>query len=121
MADNITILAQARANWVGTLSDDDKAKVATHREETKANPEESKQEFMATFGTADTNGNGVLEEAEFNNCMEMLGSNIAAKGVPHKMFSTYSDEGKAAAWAHFNGQTPDTPGVSPADFNTGIT
>ena len=40
MADNITILAQARANWMGTLSEEDKAKVAAHREEMKANPEE---------------------------------------------------------------------------------
>ena len=50
----------------------------------------------------------------------MLGQNIAAKGVPHKNFSEYSDEEKAAAWAHFNGQTEGVAGVSPADFNTGI-
>ena len=73
MADNITILAQARVAWLGTLSEEDKAKVTAHREASRANSEESKQEFMATFQTADTNQNGVLEEAEFNNCMEMLG------------------------------------------------
>ena len=103
MADPVTILAQARANWMNSLGEEDKAKVAAHREEMKTNPEEHKAEFMATFQTADTNSNGVLEQAEFNNCMNMLGQNIAAKGVPHKMFSDYSAEEQAAAWEHFNG------------------
>ena len=76
--------------------------------------------MAATFNTADTNQNGVLELNEFNNCMEMMGQNVVAKGVPHKMFSTYSDEEKAAAWEHFNGQTPGTAGVSLEDFISGI-
>ena len=40
MADNITILAQARAAWFGTLSEEDKAKVTAHREASRANTEE---------------------------------------------------------------------------------
>ena len=42
MADNITILAQARVNWMATLDEEAKAKLAAHREATRANHEESK-------------------------------------------------------------------------------
>ena len=46
MADNITILAQARANWFGSLSEEDRAKMNEHLEWKRDNPEEYLQEFF---------------------------------------------------------------------------
>ena len=42
MADNITILAQARVNWMATLDEEAKAKIAAYREASRANSEEQK-------------------------------------------------------------------------------
>ena len=74
MAD-ITNLANKRIAWRAALSADDQAKVAAEKanweaEETKA---ERMAEFGATFQSADTNGDGMLVRAEFEDFMVKLG------------------------------------------------
>ena len=73
-------------------------------------------EFAATFGSADTNSDGLLDRAEFEDFMVKLGQNSAARGVPHQPHADYSDEEKNAVYALFNAKNGDADGVSQADF-----
>ena len=76
---DITALATKRLAWRNSLSDEDKAKLVAEKqsweaEETKA---ERMTEFSATFTTNDTNNDGVLDRAEFENFLVALGQNAA--------------------------------------------
>ena len=73
-------------------------------------------EFAATFAASDTNGDGMLVSAEFGDFMQKLEQNQNAAGIPHQSGAEYSDEEKDQIFAIFNAKTPDTAGVSMADF-----
>ena len=72
-------------------------------------------EFGATFQSADTNGDGMLVRAEFEDFMIKLGQNAAARGVPHQADSDYSAEEKDEIFAIFNAKS-EGAGVTAADF-----
>lgn len=78
--------------------------------------EERKVEFVATFGAADSNQDGLLDKAEFTDMMEKLAQNAGARGCPHMNVADVDEESKEAIWAFFNGQTEGTDGVSAMDF-----
>ena len=115
---DIGALAQKRLDWRNSLSDEDKAKLVTEKqswenEETKG---ERMAEFNATFTTNDTNADGVLTRAEFENFLVALGQNAASRQVPHQPDSDYTEEQKDAVYALFNAKTEGVDGVSGADF-----
>ena len=69
---------------MAALSEEDRAKVTADRE--AASAEETKNERMAemaaTFGAADTNQDGVLNQEEFTDFMGKVKQNVNARGVP---------------------------------------
>ena len=114
---DITALATKRLAWRNSLSDEDKAKLVAEKqsweaEETKA---ERMAEFSATFTTNDTNADGVLDRAEFENFLVALGQNAANRQVPHQDNAEYSAEEKDGIYAIFNAKS-EGEGVSQADF-----
>merc|ERR1712134_200562 len=44
-----------------------------------ANPEEAKQEFMATWGAADTDGDGLISRSEYDAFIDMMTQNGKAR------------------------------------------
>ena len=117
---DVTFLAQKRLAWRQTLGADDQAKLAEEvksweAEETKA---ERVAEHGATFQAADTDADGFLNRAEFEDFLLKLGQNAAARGVPHQPHTDYSDEEKDGIFALFDAASPNDAGVSPADFFT---
>ena len=119
---DLTSLAQKRLDWRNSLSEEDKAKLVAEKnswesEETKG---ERMAEFAATFGTADTNSDGLLDRAEFGDFMVKLGQNAQARGTPHQPDSDYSAEEKDGIYAIFNAKTEGADGVSQADFFAGM-
>ena len=114
---DITALATKRLAWRNSLSDEDKAKLVAEKqsweaEETKA---ERMAEFSATFTTNDTNADGVLDRAEFENFLNALGQNAANRQVPHQDNAEYSAEEKDGIFAIFNAKS-EGDGVKMADF-----
>ena len=72
---DVNFLAQKRLAWRNSLNDDEKAKLAEEQktweaEETKA---ERMAEFAATFQSADTDADGFLNRAEFEDFVTKLG------------------------------------------------
>ena len=81
---DITALVTKRMTWMGTLSAEEKAALETDRaafsnEETKG---ERMAEMASTFGAADTNADGRLDRAEFEDFMGKVAQNSAARNVP---------------------------------------
>lgn len=81
---DLATLAGKRLAWRATLSADEQAALEADRasftnEETKA---ERMAEMAATFQAADTNQDGRLDRAEFEDFMTKLGQNSAARNVP---------------------------------------
>ena len=118
MADALTKVAAWRKEWIASLSDDQRAAIAADRasysaEETKA---ERMGELAATFQAADTNADGLLDQAEFQDFMTKVGQNASARNVPFPAVGDVSDEIKQATFEVFNGITADSAGVSLADF-----
>ena len=74
MADAMLNLATKRLAWRQALSAEDLGKIAAEKaawtaEETK---DAKMGEFAATFTASDTNGDGLLTIAEFDDCMNKL-------------------------------------------------
>merc|ERR1712146_645022 len=93
----------------GITAEDD-ATVAAWRE---ANPEEAKQEFMATWGAADTDGDGLINRTEYNSLMDMMtanGKNRHGKGLE------FSTEDKDYMFDLMNKINPETDGFGMADL-----
>ena len=114
---DVAFLAGKRLAWKTSLSAEDQGKLAEEHktweaEETKA---ERMAEFGATFSSADTDADGKLNRAEFEDFITKLGQNAAARGVPHQPDSDYSAEEKDGIYALFDAQGPE-PGVTSADF-----
>ena len=112
-------MAQKRIAWKANLSADDQQKLVDEHaswsaEETKA---ERMAEFAATFQSADTDADGFLNRAEFEDFVTKLGQNAAARGVPHQPQEDYSAEEKDGIFALFDAAGPEA-GVSSADFFT---
>jgi Ca2+-binding EF-hand superfamily protein len=76
------------------------------------------EELQATFGTADTNEDGVLNKEEFANFMQMVQQNAGARGVPTVNQDDVSDDMKEKLWSYYNSFTPNDGGVSMEDFLT---
>ena len=114
---DIAALCQKRIAWKGTLNAEQLAafeaeKTAWTNEETKA---ERMAEFAATFGSSDTDADGRLNRAEFEDFMTKLGQNSAARNVPFQPHSDYSDEEKDGVFAIFNAKS-EGDGVTSEDF-----
>ena len=117
MAD-MTLLVTKRLAWRASLGAEDVEKLNAEKaawgaEETKG---ERMAEFGATFAAADTNGDGLLVRAEFEDFMGKLGANSAARDVPFQPHSDYSDAEKDTVFECFNAHTAGAAGVSAADF-----
>ena len=107
-------LAGHRLAWHMALSEEDKAKVVTaHSEENK---EARMASFVATFQSSDTNGDGLLQKAEFADFFKKLSQNAGAAGVPHMTEADTTEEQREQVWEMYNSQTAGTDGVSMADF-----
>ena len=66
-----------------TLSDDQKAKNKEIRAGVMADEEKKEEvrtQVAANFATADANGDGVLDRAEFGNFLKAWGEGFVAKG-----------------------------------------
>ena len=114
---DVTFLAQKRLTWKTSLSAEDQGKLEEEQknweaEETKA---EKMAEFTATFQSADTDADGKLNRAEFDDFMTKLIQNLTARGVPHQPQADYSAEEHDGIYALFDAQGPE-PGVTVADF-----
>lgn len=121
MAEHLQDIATWRVEWLSTLSDDEKAKLQADRAEWLA--EETKAarmaEMAATFQTADTNADGVLNQAEFNSFLEMMQSNTIAKGVPAMNYADVEEAMKDKLFAFYDA-VGEAPGVTLADFGAGM-
>ena len=120
MAEHLDAIATVRKNWMAGLTDEEKGKLAAMKasmadEATKA---ASMAETQATFQAADTNEDGLLQEAELMNFMKMMFQNMGAKGLPTMSEDLVTDELKASMWALYNAETEGADGVSMADFFT---
>merc|ERR1712196_28946 len=93
----------------GITAEDD-AKVNEWR---KANPEEAKQEFMATWGAADTDQNGLIDRTEYNSLVDMMVANAKAR---HGKDAKPTDEDKDFMYDLMNKITPDIDGISMMDM-----
>ena len=60
------------------------------------------EEMTATFTTADSNADGLLDKAEFANFMQMASQNAAARDCPHMTEADIAEEDKETIWAYFN-------------------
>ena len=114
MAEHLDALAAKRMAWMGSLSDEDKQKLVAEKgswesEDTKA---ERMQEMQATFQAADTNEDGVLNQAEFVNFVNSMNSNLTARGVPNMGFDGDEDQW----YALYNAESGDQDGVTVANF-----
>ena len=97
MAEHLDAIATVRKNWMAGLTDEEKGKLAAMKasmadEATKA---ASMAETQATFQAADTNEDGLLQEAELMNFMKMMFQNMGAKGLPTMSEDLVTDELKA--------------------------
>ena len=101
--------------WFGSLSEEDQGKVRADKQMDEEAKQARQQEMQATFTTADTNSDGLLDKAEFTNFMKMMSQNAQARGVTSMSEDDVADADKEAIWGLFNGQTPDVDGVSPVD------
>ena len=88
---------------------------AKRAEEMKAEEAKNKamSDFQATFQAADTNSNGVLNQAEFVDFSKKMYSNLEAAGYA---VLSISDEAFTEAYPILNKITPGTEGISPADM-----
>ena len=89
--------------------------MAYRTEEGKA---ERTAEFGATFGSADTNQDGLLDRAEWDDFMSKLAANSAARDVPWPNDEAYPQELKDAVFELFNATTAGTEGISAADYHS---
>ena len=117
MAENLDFVAQARLAWFSGLTEEQKASAMAERaawadEQTKA---ERLAELAATFQASDTNNDGLLDAAEFEDFMGKISQNAAARGAPTMDTSAASAELKEKAYALFNSNS-DGDGISQADF-----
>ena len=119
MAEHLADIAAWRMQWMASLSDDQKAAMQADRAKWAA--EETKQALMqemaATFQAADTNADGVLDRAEFEDFMQKMQQNAAARGAPSVSADDVSDDLKEKMWAFYDAEGAQ-PGVSMADFGT---
>ena len=114
----VEMLAEKRLAWRNRLSAEDQAKLVAEKaawaaEETKG---ERMAEFDAAFAAADTNSDGLLDRAEFEDFMTKLGLNAEARGCPHQPDTDYTADEKNAIYDLFNGKTAGADGVTTADF-----
>ena len=115
MAEHLEAVVQKRMAWFGSLSEEDQGKVRADKQMDEEAKQARQQEMQATFTTADTNSDGLLDKAEFTNFMKMMSQNAQARGVPSMSEDDVADADKEAIWGLFNGQTADVDGVSPLD------
>ena len=111
---DIAWLAEKRLAWRNSLDEASRAALeAEHAswavEETKA---ERLAEFNATFAAADTNNDGVLDRAEFEDFMLKMSQNSAARNIPFQSHDDYSAEEKDGVFALFDNFNGETQGVS---------
>ena len=115
---DITAFATKRMEWMATLSEEDKAKVLADRaafsaEETKA---ERMAEVAETFGAADTNQDGRLDRAEFEDFISKIGQNLQARNVPFHPQDQFSAEEKDGVYAIFNSKSAED-GITMQEFS----
>ena len=118
MAEHLEAIAAARVAWLQSLSEEQRAAVRADKE--ASNDEAVKAERMAegqaTFQTADTNNDGLLDKAEFKNFMEMMAQNAGARGVPHMNPADCDEELQEKIYAFFDAEDGNAGnGVSLAD------
>ena len=107
-------LAAKRLAWHMSLSVEDRAKVvAMHGEEGK---EQRAAEFVATFTSADTNSDGLLDKAELKDFFAKMGANDEAAGIPHMKEGDTTEEEHEMIYAYFNSETPGVEGVNMQDL-----
>ena len=75
--------------------------------------------FAATFQSADTNSDGLLDGAEFKDFMGKMAANATAAGIPTQGPDSVEEEMQGKVYAFFNAQTEGTDGISTADFFAG--
>ena len=117
--EHLDAVAQARLAWVKSLSDDERAllygeKAAWANEETKG---ERIAEMLATFQANDTNADGLLNRAEFDNFVKAMGQNAAARGLPVEDYDSLSEELKEKWYAVFAAYNTEANGVSMTSFD----
>ena len=74
-------------------------------------------EMAATFQAADSNADGVLDRAEFEDFMQKMQQNANARGAPSVNADDLSDDFKEKMWAFYDAEGAQA-GVSMADFGT---
>ena len=116
--ENIDALCQKRMSWRASLSEEQLA--ALSAEQASWGVEETKQarmtEFTETFAAADTDSNGLLSRAEFEDFLSKCCQNSGARNVPFEPLTNYSAAEMDGMYAIFNENTADVDGVSQADF-----
>ena len=122
MAEYLNEIAAMRLNWMASLSPEEQAAMGTERAawEDDALKAERMAELEATFQAADTNSDGLLDRAEFEDFMSKVGQNVAARGVPHMSVDSVDAEMKDKVYAFFDAEDGNVGnGVSLVDFLTG--
>ena len=76
-------------------------------------------ELAATFGSSDTNQDGRLDRAEFEDFMGKLAQNSQARNVPFQPHDQFSAEEKDGMYALFNGKSAED-GITMDEFLTTV-
>ena len=121
MAEHLNEIAAMRLNWMTSLSPEEQAAMGAERAawEDDATKAERMAELQATFQAADTNNDGLLDRAEFEDFMSKVGQNVAARGVPHMSVDSVDAEMKEKVYAFFDAEDGNVGnGVSMVDFLT---
>ena len=83
--EHLDAIATMRLTWMATLSAEDKGKLEAERAAwaDEAQKADKMAELTATFGAADVNQDGVLDQVEFVDFMTKIASNATARGLPN--------------------------------------
>ena len=124
MTECLDAVVACRVQWIQSLSEEQRAAFQADREAVAGSEEvkqERLQEAQATFQCSDTNDDGMLDRAEFEDFLGKVAQNAEARGVPAQKPEDMDEPTRDALYTFFDALDGSVAGnVSFADCLTGL-